>query len=112
MVSSDGSSHLLIQPQVRHSEETGDADKQGWELAKWRSGGRRASWSPAPLSALPFAFLDPKTYFWFLVHSPLPVTLLFVFSLLLEVAASHITFQWEPSRLAEPLTIYILGFMV
>lgn len=112
MVSSDGSSHLLIRSQVRHSEEQ---EMLTSKARSWPSGGRGAGGHRGgQLHCLPFpfAFLDPKTYFWFLVLSPLPVTLLFVFSLLLEVADSHITSQREPSRLAEPLTVYILGLVV
>lgn len=112
MVSYDRSSHLLIQPQVRHSEEQEIlTSKAGsWPSGGLGPGGHRGG--QLHCLPLPFAFLDPKTYFWFLVHSPLPVTLLFVFSLLLEVADSHITSQWQPSRLAERLTVYILGLVV
>lgn len=67
---------------------------------------------PAPLSALPLGFSRPERNSWFLTHSPLPVTLLFVFYLLLGVAGPHIMSQLEPLRLAGSLapTTWALRF--
>ncbi|XP_054552483.1 elongation of very long chain fatty acids protein 7-like isoform X3 [Talpa occidentalis] len=55
---------------------------------------------------------DPRTDSWFLVHSPLPVTLLFAFYLLLVVAGPAIMSHREPLRLAGPLAAYNLGLVL
>ncbi|XP_075409496.1 potassium voltage-gated channel subfamily A member 5-like [Tenrec ecaudatus] len=54
---------------------------------------------------------DPRTDSWFLVSSPLPVTLLVVFYLLLVVAGPRFMARREPLRLAGPLTAYNLGLV-
>nr|XP_020738323.1 elongation of very long chain fatty acids protein 4-like [Odocoileus virginianus texanus] len=54
---------------------------------------------------------DPRTGSWFLVHSPLPVTLLLAVYLLLVVAGPRLMSGREPPSLAGPLTAYNLGLV-
>ncbi|XP_012587812.1 PREDICTED: elongation of very long chain fatty acids protein 4-like isoform X1 [Condylura cristata] len=55
---------------------------------------------------------DPRTDSWLLVHSPIPVTLLFVCYLLLVVAGPAVMRCREPLRLVGPLAAYNLGLVV
>ncbi|KAG8509107.1 Elongation of very long chain fatty acids protein 4 [Galemys pyrenaicus] len=55
---------------------------------------------------------DPRTDSWLLVHSPLPVTLLFGLYLLLVAAGPALMRHRQPLRLAGPLTAYNLGLVV
>ncbi|XP_006891424.1 PREDICTED: elongation of very long chain fatty acids protein 4-like [Elephantulus edwardii] len=55
---------------------------------------------------------DPRTDSWFLVHSPLPITLLLVTYLLLVVTGPRFMSQREPLRLVGPLAIYNLGLVL
>ncbi|XP_070310264.1 very long chain fatty acid elongase 7-like [Odocoileus virginianus] len=54
---------------------------------------------------------DPRTGSWFLVHSPLPVTLLLAVYLFLVVAGPRLMSGQEPPSLAGPLTAYNLGLV-
>ena len=60
----------------------------------------------------PLAFPDPRTDSWFLVRSPLPVTLLLAVYLLLVVAGPRLMSSHEPLSLAGPLAAYNLGLVV
>ena len=60
----------------------------------------------------PLAFPDPRTDSWFLVRSPLAVTLLLAVYLLLVVAGPRLMSNREALSLAGPLTAYNLGLVV
>lgn len=60
----------------------------------------------------PLALPDPRTDSWFLVHSPLAVTLLLAIYILLVVAGPRLMSSREPLSLAAPLAAYNLGLVV
>ncbi|KAI4586241.1 hypothetical protein MJG53_004028 [Ovis ammon polii x Ovis aries] len=55
---------------------------------------------------------DPRTDSWFLVHSPLAVTLLLAIYILLVVAGPRLMSSREPLSLAAPLAAYNLSLVV
>nr|XP_019574177.1 PREDICTED: uncharacterized protein LOC109438633 isoform X2 [Rhinolophus sinicus] len=72
----------------------------------------KPAWPEQRQSLTGGAQTGPEHNSWFLTHSPLPVTLLFVFCLLLGVADPHIMSQLEPLRLTGSLATYNLGLAV
>ena len=60
----------------------------------------------------PLASPDPRPESWFLVHWPLPVSLLLALYLLLVVTGPRLVSRREPLRLAGPLAADNLGLVL